>query len=231
MDEHFRTAPLERNLPVVMALLGVWYVNFFGADTHAVLPYDQYLLTRDGRSVDYATGPVLFGEPGTNGQHAFYQLIHQGPRLIPCDFIAAAQSQNPMGEHQAMLLANFFAQTEALMKGRTAEEARAELSAQGLSGAVLEAAVPHRVFTGNRPTNSLLYRRLDPRTLGRLIALYEHKIFVQGIVWQINSYDQWGVELGKKLAGAILPELAGDGPVTSHDSSTNGLIAYYKSLR
>jgi len=249
MDEHFRTAPLEQNLPVVMALLGVWYVNFFGADTHAVLPYDQYLhrlaaylqqadmesngkgVTRDGKAVDYGTGPVLFGEPGTNGQHAFYQLIHQGPRIIPCDFIAAARSKNPMGEHQAMLLANFFAQTEALMKGRTADEARAELSAAGFTGEALEAAVPHRVFTGNRPTNSLLYRQLDPRTLGRLIALYEHKIFVQGIVWQINSYDQWGVELGKKLAGAILPELAGDQPVTSHDSSTNGLIAHYKALR
>ncbi len=249
MDEHFRAAPLERNLPVVMALLGVWYVNFFAADTHAVLPYDQYLhrlaaylqqadmesngkgVTRDGTPVDYATGPILFGEPGTNGQHAFYQLIHQGPRLIPCDFIAAARSQNPIGEHQAMLLANFFAQTEALMKGRTALEARAELSAAGLSGDALDAAVPHRVFTGNRPTNSILYRTLDPRTLGRLIALYEHKIFVQGILWQINSYDQWGVELGKKLAGAILPELADDKPVTSHDSSTNGLIGYYKALR
>jgi glucose-6-phosphate isomerase len=249
MDEHFRTAPLEQNLPVVMALLGVWYVNFFDADTQAVLPYDQYLhrlaaylqqadmesngkgVTRDGQSVNYATGPILFGEPGTNGQHAFYQLIHQGPRLIPCDFIAAAQSRNPIGEHQAMLLANFFAQTEALMKGRTAEEARAELTAAGFTGEDLEAAVPHRVFTGNRPTNSILYRTLDPRTLGRLIALYEHKIFVQGIIWQINSYDQWGVELGKKLAGAILPELADDMPVTSHDSSTNGLIGYYKALR
>ncbi len=249
MDEHFRTAPLEKNLPVVMALLGVWYVNFFDADTYAVLPYDQYLsrlaaylqqadmesngkgVTRDGQSVTYGTGPILFGEPGTNGQHAFYQLIHQGPRLIPCDFIAAARSQNPMGEHQPMLLANFFAQTEALMKGRTAEEARAELSAAGFTGEKLEATVPHRVFTGNRPTNSILYRELDPRTLGRLIALYEHKIFVQGIIWGINSYDQWGVELGKKLAGVILPELAGNEAVASHDSSTNGLIGHYKSLR
>jgi glucose-6-phosphate isomerase len=249
MDEHFRTAPLEQNLPVVMALLGVWYVNFFDADTCAVLPYDQYLhrlaaylqqadmesngkgVTREGQPVNYATGPILFGEPGTNGQHAFYQLIHQGPRLIPCDFIAAAQSQNPMGEHQPMLLANFFAQTEALMKGRTADEARAELTAAGFSGEKLEAAIPHRVFTGNRPTNSILYRKLDPRTLGRLIALYEHKIFVQGVIWRINSYDQWGVELGKKLAGAILPELADDKPVTSHDSSTNGLIGHYKALR
>jgi glucose-6-phosphate isomerase len=249
MDEHFRTAPLERNLPVVMALLGVWYIDFFDADTQAVLPYDQYLhrlaaylqqadmesngkgVTRDGEPVDYGTGPILFGEPGTNGQHAFYQLIHQGPRIIPCDFIAAAQSRNPIGDHQAMLLANFFAQTEALMKGRTAEEARAELSAAGFTGEKLEAAVPHRVFTGNRPTNSILYKTLDPRTLGRLVALYEHKIFVQGVIWQINSYDQWGVELGKKLAGAILPELTGDAAVTSHDSSTNGLIAHYKALR
>jgi glucose-6-phosphate isomerase len=249
MDEHFRTTPLEANLPVLMALLGVWYVNFWGAGSMAVLPYDQYLhrlaaylqqadmesngkgVTRDGSPVDYTTGPVLFGEPGTNGQHAFYQLIHQGPRLIPCDFIAAARSQNPLGDHQTLLLANFFAQTEALMKGRTADEARAELTAQGLSGAALEAAIPHRVFTGNRPTNSILYRQLDPHTLGRLIALYEHKIFVQGVIWQINSFDQWGVELGKKLASAILPELAGDSDVASHDSSTNGLINYYKALR
>jgi len=249
MDEHFRTAPLDRNMPVVLALLGVWYVNFHGAATHAVLPYDQYLhrlpaylqqadmesngkgVTRDGMNVDYDTGPILFGEPGTNGQHAFYQLIHQGPRLVPADFLAAAQSHNPMGDHQAMLLANFFAQTEALMKGRTADEARAELVAQGFSGDRLEAAVPHRVFTGNRPTNSLLYRTLDPRTLGRLVALYEHKIFVQGVIWRVNSYDQWGVELGKKLAGAILPELGGPDAVGGHDSSTNGLIAHYKSLR
>jgi len=249
MDEHFRTAPLERNMPVILAMLGVWYINFFGAATHAVLPYDQYLhrlpaylqqadmesngkgVTRDGGAVNYPTGPILFGEPGTNGQHAFYQLIHQGPRIVPADFLAAAQSCNPIGDHQAMLLANFFAQTEALMMGRTAEEARAELAAQGMDGAELGAAVPHRVFTGNRPTNSLLYRRLDPHTLGRLIALYEHKIFVQGIVWQVNSYDQWGVELGKKLAGAILPELAGDAVVGGHDGSTNGLIAHYKALR
>jgi len=249
MDEHFRNEPLESNMPVVLGLLGIWYVDFWGAATHAILPYDQYLhrlpaylqqadmesngkgVTRDGSPVDYPTGPILFGEPGTNGQHAFYQLIHQGPRLVPADFIAAAQSQNPIGDHQNLLLANFFAQTEALMKGRTAEEARAELAAQGLEGAALEAAIPHRVFSGDRPTNSILYRRLDPYTLGRLIALYEHKIFVQGIIWQINSYDQWGVELGKKLAGAILPELAGDAKVTGHDGSTNGLIAHFKALR
>jgi len=249
MDEHFRTAPLEANLPVMMALVGVWNVNFRGAATQAILPYDQYLhrlpaylqqadmesngkgVTRDGVTVDYATGPILFGEPGTNGQHAFYQLIHQGPRLVPADFLAAAQSQNPLGDHQTLLLANFFAQTEALMNGRTAEETRAELVAAGLSGDALESAIPPRVFTGDRPTNSLLYRKLDPRTLGRLIALYEHKIFVQGIIWQIDSFDQWGVELGKKLASALLPLLPNDEAVTSHDSSTNGLISQYKALR
>jgi glucose-6-phosphate isomerase len=249
MDEHFRTAPLAENMPVILALLGVWYINFWGAATHAVLPYDQYLhrlpaylqqadmesngksATRAGATVDYPTGPILFGEPGTNGQHAFYQLIHQGPRLIPCDFLAAAQSQNPMGQHQTLLLANFFAQTEALMKGRSAEEAQTELTAQGLTGDALAAAIPHRVFAGSRPTNSLLYRKLDPHTLGRLIALYEHKIFVQGVIWQINSFDQWGVELGKKLATAILAELADNRQVGGHDSSTNGLIAHYKALR
>jgi glucose-6-phosphate isomerase len=249
MDEHFRTAPLAANMPVVLALLGVWYIDFFGADTHAVLPYDQYLhrfpaylqqadmesngksVTMDGLAVDYQTGPVLFGEAGTNGQHAFYQLIHQGTRLVPADFLAAARSENPIGEHQIMLLSNFFAQTEALMTGKSAEVVRGELARQGLSGRVLEAAVPHRVFPGNRPTNSLLYRELTPRTLGRLIALYEHKIFVQGVIWRINSFDQWGVELGKQLAKVILPELAGAEPVAGHDSSTKGLIAHYKSLR
>jgi glucose-6-phosphate isomerase len=227
----------------------VWNVNFLNASTQAILPYDQYLhrlpaylqqadmesngkgVTRDGLRVEYDTGPILFGEPGTNGQHAFYQLIHQGTRLVPADFLAAAQSQNPIGDHQSLLLANFFAQTEALMNGRTAEETRAELAAAGLAGGALEIAIPPRVFSGNRPTNSLLYRRLDPRTLGRLIALYEHKIFVQGIIWQIDSFDQWGVELGKKLAGALLPLLPTDDAVTSHDSSTNGLIAHYKALR
>jgi glucose-6-phosphate isomerase len=249
MDEHFRTAPLERNAPVVLALLGVWYVGFFGAAAHAVLPYDQYLarfpaylqqgdmesngksVTRAGTTVDYSTGPVIFGEPGTNGQHAFYQLIHQGPHLIPCDFIAAAQSHNDVGAHQKLLLANFFAQPEALMKGKTAAEVRAELARAGMTGAALEALLPHRVFPGNRPTNSILYRRLDPKTLGRLIALYEHKIFVQGVIWDINSYDQWGVELGKQLASAILPELDGAAAVASHDASTNGLINAYKRLR
>jgi glucose-6-phosphate isomerase len=249
MDEHFRTAPLAANMPVVLALLGIWYIDFFGAITHAVLPYDQYLhrfpaylqqadmesngksVTREGTPVDYQTGPVLFGEAGTNGQHAFYQLIHQGTRLVPADFLAAARSQNPIGDHQSLLLSNFFAQTEALMTGKSADVVRGELSRQGLSGDALEAAIPHRVFSGNRPTNSLLYAELTPRTLGRLIALYEHKIFVQGVIWQINSFDQWGVELGKQLAKVILPELAGPSPVTGHDGSTNGLIGHYKALR
>ncbi len=249
MDEHFRTAPLAANMPVILALLGVWYIDFFGATTHAVLPYDQYLhrfpaylqqadmesngksVTREGLAVDYQTGPVLFGEAGTNGQHAFYQLIHQGTRLVPADFLAAARSRNPIGDHQRLLLSNFFAQTEALMAGKSADAVRKELSAQGLSGQALEAAIPHRVFSGNRPTNSLLYGELTPRTLGRLIALYEHKIFVQGVIWQINSFDQWGVELGKQLAKVILPELAGPQAVATHDSSTNGLIGHYKALR
>ncbi|PKU26047.1 glucose-6-phosphate isomerase [Telmatospirillum siberiense] len=249
MDEHFRTAPLAANMPVIMALLGVWYIDFFGATTLAVLPYDQYLhrfpaylqqadmesngksVTCDGRAVDYQTGPVLFGEAGTNGQHAFYQLIHQGTRLVPADFLAAAKSQNPIGDHHRLLLSNFFAQTEALMTGKPAEAVRAELTRQGLSGQALEEAIPHRTFAGNRPTNSLLYAELSPRTLGRLIALYEHKIFVQGVIWQINSFDQWGVELGKQLAKVILPELGGAQPVSSHDSSTNGLIGHYKALR
>ena len=249
MDRHFRTAPLAANMPVILALIGIWNSNFQGAETYAVLPYDQYLhrlaaylqqadmesngksVTRDGAAVDYATGPVLFGEPGTNGQHSFYQLIHQGTRLVACDFIAPARSQNPLGEHHHLLLSNFFAQTEALMTGKTEAEARAELTAQGLNGEALEALVPHKVFAGNRPTNSILVRQVDPRTLGMLIALYEHKIFVQGVIWGVNSFDQWGVELGKQLAKAILPELAGAETVTGHDSSTNGLINAYKALR
>ncbi len=248
MDEHFRAAPFEGNIPVLLGLLGIWYRNFFDAPTHAVLPYDQYLdrlpaylqqadmesngkgVDRDGKPVDYATGPVIWGEPGTNGQHAFYQLLHQGTQLVPADFIAAAESHNPVGEHQKILLANCFAQTEALMRGKDADEARRDLEAAGLSGERLDALLPHRVFDGNRPTNSILYRRLTPRTLGALIAMYEHKIFVQGAIWNINSFDQWGVELGKQLAGAIQPELADDAPVGSHDASTNGLINYYKAL-
>ncbi len=249
MDEHFRTAPLERNMPVIMALLGVWYRNFLGASSHAVLPYDQHLhrlpaylqqgdmesngktIRRDGERVDYATGPIIWGEPGTNGQHAFYQLIHQGTELIPADFLAAAQSQTPLGDHQDKLLANFLAQTEALAFGKTADEARNELEAQGLSGDDLEALLPHKLFEGNKPTNSILYPKLTPHMLGRLIALYEHKIFTQGIIWNINSFDQWGVELGKQLAKVVLPELGTESPVTSHDSSTNGLINTIKTFR
>ena len=249
VDEHFRTAPLERNIPVIMGLLGIWYNNFFGADTHAILPYDQYLhrfpayfqqgdmesngksATKDGQRVDYSTGPIIWGEPGTNGQHAFYQLIHQGTKLIPCDFLAAAQTQNPLGDHHTLLLSNFFAQTEALMRGKTANEARKELEAEGAKGDELERMVAARTFDGNRPTNSFLYRKLDPETLGSLIALYEHKIFTQGIIWNINSFDQWGVQLGKVLAKAVLPELPGDAPVDTHDASTNGLINHYKAIR
>jgi glucose-6-phosphate isomerase len=249
MDRHFRAAPLAENLPVILAMIGVWNSNFLGAGTYAVLPYDQYLhrlpaylqqadmesngkyVTRDGARVDYATGPVLFGEPGTNGQHSFYQLIHQSTRLVPCDFIAAASSHNPIGEHHPIFLSNFFAQTEALMKGKTEAEARAELTAQGLSADALAALLPHKVFDGNRPTNSILVKTFDPHTLGMLIALYEHKIFVQGVVWQVNSFDQWGVELGKQLAKQILPELAGPAQVSDHDASTNGLINTYKALR
>jgi glucose-6-phosphate isomerase len=242
MDEHFRTAPLESNMPAILGLLGVWYGNFFRAAAHAVLPHDQYLhrfaaylqqgdmesngksVDRDGNAVDYATGPIIFGEPGTNGQHAFYQLIHQGTHLIPADFIASVHSQNPLGDHHPILLSNFLAQTEALMRGKTADEVRAELTRSGLSGRERDTLLPHKQFSGNRPTNSILLDRLDPYRLGLLIALYEHKIFVQGIVWNINSFDQWGVELGKQLAKVILPELTGTEPVTSHDASTNGLI-------
>jgi glucose-6-phosphate isomerase len=249
LDEHFRTAPIERNLPVIMALLGIWYIDFFGAESQAILPYDQYLhrfpaylqqadmesngkrVTRDGVPVDYATGPVLWGEPGTNGQHAFYQLIHQGTRLVPADFIAPARSHNPVGEHHAILLSNFFAQTEALMMGKTAAEVRREMQQAGAAEAEIERLLQHRVFPGNRPTNSILCRQLTPATVGSLIALYEHKIFVQGLIWEVNSFDQWGVELGKQLAQTILPELAGPEPVSRHDASTNGLINTFKALR
>ncbi|MDQ3335367.1 MAG: glucose-6-phosphate isomerase [Myxococcota bacterium] len=241
MDTHFKTAPLADNLPVILGMLGIWYTDFFGAESHAILPYDQYLhrfaayfqqgdmesngksVDRAGQRVDYDTGPVIWGEPGTNGQHAFYQLIHQGTRLIPCDFIAPVESHNPLGKHHQILLANFFAQTEALMRGKTPEEVRAEGAA--------EALVPHKTFTGNRPTTSIVVQKLTPETLGALVAMYEHKIFVQGIVWDIYSFDQWGVELGKQLASRILPELEDDRPVTTHDASTNGLINYYKAHR
>jgi glucose-6-phosphate isomerase len=249
VDGHFRSTPFEKNVPVVMGLLGIWYNNFFGAQSQAILPYDQYLthfasyfqqgdmesngksVTKVGEWIDYQTGPIIWGQPGTNGQHAFYQLIHQGTKLIPCDFLAAAQSQNPLGEHHTLLLSNYFAQTEALMKGRTPDEARAELVAAGHTGAELETLVAAKTFPGNRPTNSFLYPKLTPETLGSLIALYEHKIFTQGAIWDVNSFDQWGVELGKQLAKVILPELRGDERVESHDASTNGLINYYKSCR
>ena len=250
LDEHFRTAPLAENLPVILAMLGIWYANFFGAETHAILPYDQYLhrfaayfqqgdmesngkrIDRDGNVItDYTTGPIIWGEPGTNGQHAFYQLIHQGTRLIPADFIAPVRSHNPLDGHHDILLANFFAQTEALMKGKTLEEARAELAAQKLSPEQIDRLAPHKTFPGDRPTTSILVDQITPRTLGALIALYEHKIFVQGIVWNIYSFDQWGVELGKQLASKILPELESADPVTSHDASTSGLINRFKSRR
>lgn len=249
MDKHFRTTKLERNIPVILALLGIWYNDFFDAQTQAILPYDQYMhrfaayfqqgdmesngksTGRDGNPVGYQTGPVIWGEPGTNGQHAFYQLIHQGTKLIPCDFIAPAISHNPLGDHHKMLLSNFFAQTEALMNGKTDEEVRAELKAAGKSDAEIGQIAPFKVFSGNRPTNSILVKKITPKVLGSLIAMYEHKIFVQGIIWNIYSFDQWGVELGKQLANKIYPELQNDWPVTNHDSSTNGLINQYKRWR
>ncbi len=245
VDEHFRAAPFEQNLPVIMGLLGVWYNNFFGAQSHAILPYDNYLVyfpayfqqgdmesngkrvTCNGDAVEYTTGQVIWGQPGTNGQHAFYQLIHQGTKLIPCDFLAAVYSHNPRGEHQTLLLSNFLAQTEALMRGRTPEEARHELAAQGYHGEGLDLLIAAKTFPGNRPTNSFFYPQLTPEVLGSLIAIYEHKIFTQGVIWEINSFDQMGVELGKQLANAILPELRGERPVSGHDASTLGLLAYY----
>jgi glucose-6-phosphate isomerase len=246
MDEHFLKTPVEQNLPMTLALLGIWYNNFHDAQTHAILPYDQYLhrfpayfqqgdmesngkgVDRTGKPVTWSTGPVIWGEPGTNGQHAFYQLIHQGTKLIPCDFLASVETFNPMGAHHDILLANFFAQTEALMKGKTEAEARTELTQEGLKGEALEKLIPHKVFPGNRPTNSILVQRFDPKTLGSLIALYEHKIFVQGAIWNINSYDQMGVELGKQLAKKIEPELSSPSAISTHDSSTNQLINEYK---
>ncbi len=249
MDQHFRTAPLRENAPVLLALLGLWYTNFYGASSEALLPYDQYLhrfaayfqqgnmesngkyVGRDGNRVNYATGPIIWGEPGTNGQHAFYQLIHQGTQLIPCDFIAPAQSWNALGDHHEKLMANYFAQTEALMNGKSLDEVIKELNKLGLSDTEIEKIAPFKVFEGNRPTNSILVKKLDARTLGMLVALYEHKIFVQGIIWNIYSFDQWGVELGKQLANRILPELMHDEPVSSHDSSTNGLINHWKKMK
>jgi glucose-6-phosphate isomerase len=242
MDEHFRATPFERNLPVLMGLLTIWYTNFFDAQTVAVLPYEQYLkrfpaylqqltmesngkhVTLNGAQVSYSTGPIYWGEPGTNGQHSFYQLIHQGTRLIPCDFIAFTKPLNPLGRHHDMLIANVFAQTEALAFGKTAEQVKAEGTPDWL--------VPHRVFEGNRPSNTILADRLDPETLGKLIALYEHSVFTQGVIWQINSFDQWGVELGKVLAQRIVPELEAKAePALQHDSSTNNLIRRYRKAK
>jgi glucose-6-phosphate isomerase len=248
MDQHFLSTPLETNMPVILALIGIWYNNFFGAQTQAILPYDQTLsrfaayfqqgdmesngkfVDREGKGVDYSTGPIIWGEPGTNGQHAFYQLIHQGTKMIPCDFLMPVKTHYPLGEHHEILFSNFLAQSKALMQGKTEAEARAELEASGIHGEELEKILPHKIFRGNRPTNSILFDKLDPKTLGSLIALYEHKIFVQGVIWNINSFDQWGVELGKQLASTILPLLADKNEVTTNDSSTNGLINYYKKL-
>jgi glucose-6-phosphate isomerase len=249
MDEHFRTSTIEKNAPVLLALIGIWYINFFGATSHAILPYDQYLhrfpaylqqadmesngkrVTREGKVVDYATGPVIWGEPGTNGQHAFFQLLHQGTQLIPSDFLVPVVSHNPIGNHHAILLANCFAQTEALMRGKTEAEARQELQRAGLTGEQLERLLPHKIFPGNRPTTTMVFTRLTPRTLGSLIALYEHKIFVQGILWSINSFDQWGVELGKQLAKTILSEIESPVESTEHDSSTRGLLTFVRTHR
>jgi len=249
VDEHFKTAAFNSNIPVIMALVGLWYTNFFGSQTEAILPYDQYMhrfpayfqqgnmesngkhVDRNGSEINYSTGPVIWGEPGTNGQHAFYQLIHQGTVLIPCDFIAPAISHNPIGDHHPKLLSNFFAQTEALMTGKTEKEVREELVKAGKTNEEIKKLLPFKVFKGNRPTNSFLVKKITPTTLGNLIALYEHKIFVQGVIWNIFSFDQWGVELGKQLAGKILPELVTNDVITTHDSSTNGLINAWKEMK
>ncbi len=249
MDKHFEKTPLEKNMPVLLALIGIWYVNFHGAESEAILPYDQYMhrfaayfqqgnmesngkyVDRNGAEVSYQTGPIIWGEPGTNGQHAFYQLIHQGTRLIPCDFLAPAVSHNPMNEHHTLLMSNFFAQTQALMTGKTAEQVTAEFEKSGKKSADYEKLVPFKVFKGNRPTNSILFKQLTPRVLGSLVAMYEHKIFVQGVIWNIFSFDQWGVELGKQLANNILPELKDNKVVDAFDSSTNGLINAWKIMK
>jgi len=248
-DQHFRNTEFEKNIPVLMALISLWYINFFGSQTEAILPYDQYMhrfaayfqqgnmesngksVDRNGEEVDYHTGPIIWGEPGTNGQHAFYQLIHQGTLLIPCDFIAPAQSHNPIGDHHQKLLSNFFAQTEALMNGKSDEEVEQELLKQGKSNEQIASLTPFKMFSGNRPTNSILVKKITPHSLGALIALYEHKIFTQGVIWNIFSFDQWGVELGKQLANQILPELENENVISSHDVSTNGLINAYKQMR
>ena len=249
MDQYFRAAPFDRNIPVLLALLGIWYTNFFGAETEVILPYDQYLhrfpayfqqgnMESNGKSTDrsggklsYQSGPIIWGEPGTNGQHSFYQLIHQGTRLIPADFLAPAVSHNPVGDHHEILLSNFFAQPEALMKGKSMEEVVPELKREGKSDEEIQRLAPYKVFEGNKPTNSILFRKLTPKTLGCLIAMYEHKIFVQGVIWNIYSFDQWGVELGKQLAQKIQPQLSDDQPVDTHDVSTNSLINTYKEMR
>lgn len=249
VDKHFSETPFDQNIPVIMALIGLWYGNFFDTATEAILPYDQYMhrfpayfqqgnmesngksTDRTGKPVRYETGPIVWGEPGTNGQHAFYQLIHQGTKIVPCDFIAPAISHNPIGDHHVKLLSNFFAQTEALMNGKTADEVRAELKKANTPEAEIEKLVPFKVFTGNRPTNSFLIKKITPRSLGSLIALYEHKIFVQGVIWNIYSFDQWGVELGKQLASKILPELENNDTITNHDASTNGLINAWKQMK
>ncbi|HNE94129.1 MAG TPA: glucose-6-phosphate isomerase, partial [Chitinophagaceae bacterium] len=247
IDNHFKTENHSKNIPVIMALIGIWYTNFFNAKSEAILPYDQYMhrfaayfqqgnmesngknTDRNGNEINYATGPVIWGEPGTNGQHAFYQLIHQGTQMIPCDFIAPVKSHNPLSDHHAKLLSNFFAQTEALMNGKTLNEAKEELIKAGKKEEEIKKLLAFKVFNGNKPTNSFLIKKITPFTLGQLIALYEHKIFVQGVIWNIFSFDQWGVELGKQLANKILPELNNKEIVTCHDSSTNGLINWYKN--
>ncbi|MHC4477798.1 MAG: glucose-6-phosphate isomerase [Planctomycetota bacterium] len=249
MDRHFRETTFEKNIPVILAMIGIWYNNFFGAQTEVILPYDQYMhrfpayfqqgnmesngksVDRNGESVDYQTGPIIWGEPGTNGQHAFYQLIHQGTKVIPADFLAPAESHNSTGEHHNILLSNFFAQTEALLQGKTREEVINELQQAGKTEVEIKKLLPHKMFAGNKPTNSILFKKLTPRVLGSLIAMYEHKIFVQGVIWNIFSFDQWGVELGKQLAQKILPELSDNQPIVSHDSSTNGLINAFKEMR
>jgi glucose-6-phosphate isomerase len=249
MDNHFRSESFDKNIPVLLALIGIWYNNFYGAASEAILPYDQYMhrfaayfqqgnmesngksVDRDGNAVIFQTGPIIWGEPGTNGQHAFYQLIHQGTKMVPCDFIAPAVSHNAIGDHHQKLLSNFFAQTEALMKGRTHDEVVADLKSKGMNPEAIKFHAAFRVFEGNKPSNSILFKQLTPRTLGSLVAMYEHKIFVQGVIWNIYSFDQWGVELGKVLATKILSELSSAEEITSHDSSTNGLINYFKRLK
>jgi len=249
MDMHFCAAPLEKNIPVILALLGIWYNNFFDAQSYGIMAYNQYLrrlpaylqqldmesngktINRDGERVDYLTGPIIWGETGSNCQHAFFQLMHQGTKPVPSDFLIPARSKNPLGEQHTVLLANYFAQTRALMKGKTEEEALTELKAAGTPEDVIREVLPHRIFEGNKPSNSIIFENLDPRTLGALLAMYEHKVFVQGVIWNINSFDQWGVEYGKELASDILQDLTGEEETTQYDNSTNSLINYYRTLK